>query len=133
MFNETMYNYRLFGEKYGLPLVIMSCGTNNSQKSIVRENGFYCHHCLWVTKGKGVFNVDGETFELAAVEFRTVTVRLDSHFAPAMLHFTDLTVYLTTTKPADISDSEYQTNCRMPPHRLSSSAAATAPVYLGLP
>lgn len=68
MFNETMYNYRLFGEKYGLPLVIMSCGTNNSQKSIVRENGFYCHHCLWVTKGKGVFNVDGETFELGAGE-----------------------------------------------------------------
>jgi AraC-like DNA-binding protein len=31
----------------------------------VRPEGYFCHHVLWVTRGEGIFNVNGETFYIS--------------------------------------------------------------------
>lgn len=68
MFCETMYNYHQFYETGCLPLLLMSCGQNESQEPILRRGGFACHHALWVTAGKCTATVGGQTLLLSAGE-----------------------------------------------------------------
>ena len=60
MFFETNYNKHKFYEQYSLPLLVQSVGNKYPQKPIDRPAGIGYHQFIWVTKGSGVFTVNGE-------------------------------------------------------------------------
>lgn len=66
MFVETKYNIEQFEKKYQLPVVLHDIGSFEHQPKISRANGYHCYHILWVTKGMGYFEVEGEVFKLSA-------------------------------------------------------------------
>lgn len=63
MFVEIQREY-LNPDKMLLPFILCDFGRNPEQGEVHRQKGFPYHHLLWVTKGRGIFNLSGETFLL---------------------------------------------------------------------
>lgn len=68
MFFEIKSNIDEYFHSGRLPLVLDSVGSLSYQPLMERKNGFRCHHFLWVTKGAGIFTVNGKTATLSKGE-----------------------------------------------------------------
>lgn len=66
-FTEIQNEY-LDSNKCKLPFVLCTYGEYTFQHKIKRPEGYEFHHILWVTKGEGRFNVNGEEFVLSTGE-----------------------------------------------------------------
>ena len=68
MFVETRYNTIQFEQRYSLPFMLHHVGVRRPQEKVHRPSGYFCNHVLWVTEGKGVFNINGKETVLSAGE-----------------------------------------------------------------
>ena len=64
MFVEISQNVKEICEPGILPFIVDSIGRFNYQPAISRPDGYRCHHMLWVTKGQGRFEFDGQSVVL---------------------------------------------------------------------
>ena len=61
MFAEIRKDYLNEDQPCPLAMVICNIGASENQTATARPEGFRFHHVLWVTKGEGVFEVNGQT------------------------------------------------------------------------
>lgn len=47
-----------------LPIVLDTVGETKKQDHIIRPGGLGCHEIIWIKKGEGTFNVEGDVFVL---------------------------------------------------------------------
>ena len=66
MFFETEENLQVFTERYPLSFLVNSVGFLDVELDTERPEGYFCHHVLWVTRGEGLFNINGDVFYLTA-------------------------------------------------------------------
>ena len=68
MFTEIHLNTIQFEQKYSLPFMLHHVGGCRPQEKVHRPSGYFCNHVLWVTEGKGHFNINGKETVLSAGE-----------------------------------------------------------------
>lgn len=66
-FTEIQKEY-LNADKPSLPFVICTFGDYVYQNRVSRQEGYQYHHILWVTKGRGIFDIDGQHFSMSEGE-----------------------------------------------------------------
>lgn len=68
MFAEIQEAYRRPDMPCALPFVVCTVGQSPTQSPIHRPEGYYFQHVLWVERGQGIFQINGQTRELNAGE-----------------------------------------------------------------